>query len=185
MTMHERDVSVGSAFGEPARHQSPCDVCERIAQCRAGTHPGLIAELDTGYAVLGDSQQFRGYSVLLCKAPATELHELDPSTRMRFLEEMSQLAAAVGRSVGAFKLNYECLGNQVHHLHFHVFPRHKSEVGRTQPVWGQMHAEGSPEALACRFDAARDGALRERIRAELRAELRAGLRAEHGAGSQD
>ena len=69
-----------------AAHQEPCEICERLAQCRAGTHPGLIAELDTGYAVLGDSQQFRGYCLLLAKAPVTELDELAPTERLRLLE---------------------------------------------------------------------------------------------------
>ena len=60
-----------------ADHQSECPICTQIEQCRAGSHPGLIAELDTGFAVLGPSQYWRGYSLLLCKTPATELYELD------------------------------------------------------------------------------------------------------------
>lgn len=152
-----------------ATHQSPCEICDRLAQCRAGTHAGLIAELDTGYAVLGDSQQFEGYCVLLCKTPATELDELPRSTRLRFLAEMAQLAEAVRRVTQCHKLNYEALGNLVHHLHFHVFPRRLSDADPKAPVWGQMHASGSPEAARCRLDPARHAGLIARIRAELAA----------------
>jgi diadenosine tetraphosphate (Ap4A) HIT family hydrolase len=156
-----------------ATHQPNCEICQRIAQCEAGTHAGLIAELDTGWAVLGDSQQFRGYSVLLCKTPATELHELPRGTRLRYLEEMAQLAEAVAKATGAHKLNYECLGNMVHHLHFHVFPRQASESQPKLPVWVQMHQAGSKEALASALEPARDGQLIASIRDALH-KVRAG-----------
>lgn len=158
-----------------ATHQHPCEICERIAQCKAGTHPGFIAELDTGFAVLGDSQQFRGYSVLLCKTPATELHELELATRTRYLQEMAQLAEAVAKAVSAHKMNYECLGNMVHHLHFHVFPRQASQASQASeaqpllPVWVQMHKAGSSDALACKLDASRDAPLIASVREELAA----------------
>ncbi len=150
-----------------ATHQPNCEICSRLADCRQGRHPALIAELDTGYAVLGDSQQFAGYCVLLCKTPATELDELDPRTRLRFLEEMSQLAAAVRAAVKPHKLNYECLGNLVHHLHFHIFPRRLTDADPKAPVWGQMHAAGSPAARAAAFDPRAHADLLESIRREL------------------
>ena len=121
-----------------AKHQDNCEICRKVGEAREGRHAGLIAELDTGYAVLGDSQFFEGYSLLLCKTPATELHELPRATRLRYLEEMSQLAEAVALATGCDKLNYECLGNQVHHLHFHVFPRRGTDPDPKAPVWGQM-----------------------------------------------
>lgn len=150
-----------------AKHQDNCEICRRIAECREGRHPGFIAELDTGYAVLGDSQQFRGYSLLLCKHPATELAELDATFRLRFLEEMAQLAEAVGHACSPDKLNYEALGNQVHHLHWHVFPRRASDADPKAPVWGQMHAAGSPAAERVKLDPARDSDLLARVRTEL------------------
>ncbi len=148
-----------------AVHQDPCEICGRITEARAGRHAGLIAELDTGYAVLGDSQFFRGYSVLLCKSPATELHELPLTTRLRYLEEMSQLAEAVSRVTGCHKVNYECLGNQVHHLHFHVFPRRETDPAPKMPVWGQMPQGQAAESY--KLDPVRDGAMIRDLRREL------------------
>lgn len=148
-----------------ATHQDNCEICRRIGEAREGRHVGLIAELDTGYAVLGDSQFFRGYSVLLSKTPVTELHELPRATRVRYLEEMSQLAQAVGRVTACHKLNYECLGNQVHHLHFHVFPRRETDPDPRMPVWGQMPQ--GPAAETYKLDPARDGAMIEDLRREL------------------
>jgi|GEM_PF-222169 len=156
-----------------AQHQDNCEICRRVAECREGRHPGLIAELDTGYAVLGDSQQFRGYSLLLCKTPATELDELPAAMRVRFLEEMSQLAEAVRRVVTPHKLNYEALGNMVHHLHWHVFPRQLTDADPKSPVWGQMHAAGSAAAEQAKFNPQRDRELLLSLRAALM-EVRAG-----------
>lgn len=166
-----------------ASHQDNCEICRRLEECRSGRHAGLIAELDTGFAVLGDSQQFLGYAVLLCKTPATELGELPRAVRLRYLEEMSQLAEAVRRATSPHKLNYECLGNQVHHLHFHVFPRRLSDADAKAPVWGQMHAAGSAEARACALDPAAHGGLLRRLRAAL-AEVRAEESAVAGGSTQ-
>ncbi|XVJ58741.1 MAG: HIT family protein [Tepidisphaera sp.] len=149
-----------------AKHQDNCEICKRIGEAREGRHAGLIAELDTGYAVLGDSQFFRGYSVLLCKTPATELFELPRETRARYLEEVSQLAEAVAKATGCHKINYECLGNQVHHLHFHVFPRRETDPQPLMPVWGQMPAGSDAEKY--KFEPSRDGAMKESIAKELR-----------------
>ncbi|MGH7245070.1 MAG: HIT family protein [Phycisphaerales bacterium] len=150
-----------------AGHQQECEICNRVAECRAGTHPGLIAELDTGFAVLGDSQFFRGYTLYLSKTPATELHQLARAARVRFIEEMTQVAEAVHNAFRPHKLNCESLGNVVHHIHWHIFPRRKTDPDVLAPVWGQMPKEGTPEYNATKFDHARDFELIESIRAEL------------------
>ena len=155
-----------------ATHQDTCGICEQIGRCRDGTHPGLIAEMHTGFAVMGSSQFFEGYCLLLCKAPATELHELPAEVRLAYLVEMSQLAEAVAKVVRPHKLNYECLGNMVHHLHFHVFPRRLSDPKPSDPVWGQMPQGAEAEKFA--YDPARHGPLREEIRRALET-IRAGV----------
>ncbi|MBV9868270.1 MAG: HIT family protein [Abitibacteriaceae bacterium] len=148
-----------------AIHQENCEICERIAQCKAGEHPGFILEMETGYAVLGDSQFFRGYSLLLCKTPATELDELTPEIRLKYLEEMALLAEAVRKVVQPHKLNYECLGNMVHHLHWHIFPRYSDDEQREKPVWA--HDKAARRESQYNLDPARDAPLMAAIRDEL------------------
>ncbi len=150
-----------------AVHQNPCSFCDRIARCAAGTYPALIAELDTGWAILSDNQFWPGYSLLIAKEPVTELHELAPAARARLLGEMAQLAEAVHRVVRPHKLNYEALGNIVHHLHWHVFPRRADETDPKAPVWAQMPAGDA--AAASKFDPAKHDAMRRAIAAELAA----------------
>jgi diadenosine tetraphosphate (Ap4A) HIT family hydrolase len=148
-----------------AEHQADCEICRRIERLRAGEDPALIAELEAGIAVVGPSQYVRGYCLLLCKTPATELDELPPSVRARYLDEMARLAAAVRAVVEPHKLNYECLGNQVHHLHWHIFPRTLEEPHPEQPVWTCMPAPEDAPRYA--FDPERDAPLRDAIRAAL------------------
>ena len=153
-----------------AKHPEPCEICERIVQIERGQHPGFIAELPSGYAVLGDSQFFRGYCLLLCRQPVADLEELDAPFRAQFLTDMAKLSAAVAGVVNPHKMNLESLGNMVPHLHWHVFPRQLSEAEPTKPVWLTMPAGAESEPYA--LDAERD--------AELIAELRRALNAASG-----
>ncbi len=112
-----------------------CSICQRIKLIKQGKNPYLIKELTTGYAVLSDYQFFPGYCLLLCKLHKTELHQLDKKFKLKFLDEMSLLAEAVYKTFKPDKLNYELLGNQDKHLHWHIFPRYKKEKNFNQPIW--------------------------------------------------
>lgn len=107
---------------------------ERIDLIKAGKNPYFIAELQTGYVVIGDHQKFRGYTLFLSKSVATELHQLDESTKINFLNEMSLVAECVYKAFKPDKLNYELLGNGDPHLHWHIFPRYNND-GTKGPVW--------------------------------------------------
>lgn len=112
-----------------------CLVCTRIKMIQDGTNKHFVAELDTGYVVLGDHQYFEGYTLFLCKEHKNELHELDSAYRQKFLYEMSQVSEAVYRAIKPDKLNYELLGNGIAHMHWHIFPRRVTEPHYKQPVW--------------------------------------------------
>ena len=148
-----------------AQHPENCEICTRLRDCENGTHPGLIAELETGWAVLGDSQYFRGYSLLLCKHPVPDLEELPRAVRLKFLEEMALLSEAVSRTVQPHKMNVESLGNMVPHLHWHLFPRQLSEPEPLKPVWLVMPS--SEEAAPYALDAERDKELITSVRGHL------------------
>ena len=117
-----------------------CFICERIGMIQKGTNPYFVKELETGYVVIGDHQHFKGYTLFLFKEHVTELHLIDRSTKMKFLEEMSIVAQAVQNAFGAEKMNYEMLGNGEAHMHWHLFPRRKNDLGEygnngKGPVW--------------------------------------------------
>jgi diadenosine tetraphosphate (Ap4A) HIT family hydrolase len=112
-----------------------CTICQRIALIHAGRHPGFVTELDASYVVLGDFHLWRGYTLVLSKQCLPELHDLLADRRARFLSEMALVAEAVWETFRPVKLNYEMLGNQVPHMHWHIFPRYADDPERSRPVW--------------------------------------------------
>jgi diadenosine tetraphosphate (Ap4A) HIT family hydrolase len=113
---------------------SDCEICRRI-EGMTPENPYLVAELDTGYAVLADNQHIAGYTIFVSKTCAPELHDLSPAVRSRFLEEMALVSEAAFRAFAPRKLNYELLGNSVAHLHWHIFPRYEDDPNPEWPVW--------------------------------------------------
>ena len=105
-----------------------CLICDRINMIKQGTNKYFVAELETGYVVLGDNQHFLGYTLFLCKQHATELYNLEHSFMMKYLEEMALVAQAVQNTFGAKKMNYELLGNGDYHSHWHLFPRNDGDL---------------------------------------------------------
>lgn len=97
-------------------------------------NPYLVAELETGYVVIGDHQLFKGYTLFLCKQHKTELHFLEEDFKNKFLSEMSKVSEAVYNTFSPDKLNYELLGNGDSHMHWHIFPRRESDEVQG-PVW--------------------------------------------------
>ncbi len=114
---------------------SICIICDRISKINNKTNSYFVAELKTGYVVLGDYQFFKGYALFLSKEHASELHELSPAIRKQFLWEMSVVAEAVFRAFNPEKLNYELLGNTDKHMHWHIFPRYKDDSMPNRTVW--------------------------------------------------
>jgi diadenosine tetraphosphate (Ap4A) HIT family hydrolase len=112
-----------------------CIVCNRISKILNNKNPYFVAELETGYVVMGDFQYFNGYTLLLCKQHKTELHQLDTNYKSKFLKEMSEVAEAVNIAFRPTKLNYELLGNTHSHMHWHIFPRYDNDLNPNMPIW--------------------------------------------------
>lgn len=117
-----------------------CLICQRIELIKDGVNPYFVKELDTGYVVIGDHQYFEGYTLFLAKEHVSELHHMESSLKLRFLEEMSLVQEAVAKAFKAEKMNVELLGNGDAHVHWHIFPRRTGDMkghglnGRG-PVW--------------------------------------------------
>ncbi len=126
-------------------------------------NPYFVADLESGYAVLGDNQYVPGYTLFISKTCVPELHELAPERRSRFLDEMATVAEAVFRAFEPRKLNYELLGNSVAHLHWHLIPRYADDPKPEWPIWSNEEflsaprvTEIAPEVLAERRQRLRD-----------------------------
>lgn len=125
-----------------------CSICARLEAVRDERHPRFIAELETGVVCLGDHQLYPGYCLFLSKEHARELPDLSDERCRLFLWEMSRLAQSILYVCRPRKLNYEMLGNQDAHLHWHLFPRYPDDPSPLSPVWGDVnkHLQAQPPA---------------------------------------
>jgi diadenosine tetraphosphate (Ap4A) HIT family hydrolase len=55
------------------------------------------------------------------------------------MEEVSRIAKILAQVYQAKKINYELLGNQLPHIHWHVIPRLATDPAPLEPVWRVPH----------------------------------------------
>jgi diadenosine tetraphosphate (Ap4A) HIT family hydrolase len=112
-----------------------CPLCQKLDLLDRLPPDGVVWRFPHSVVLLGPWQFYRGYCVLVARTHARELIELADAERRAYLEEMCLLAAAIDACFRPHKLNYELLGNQVPHLHWHLFPRSKDDPEALKPVW--------------------------------------------------
>jgi diadenosine tetraphosphate (Ap4A) HIT family hydrolase len=71
---------------------------DRVGSVEAGTNPMVITKLESGYAVMGDTQFLPGYCVLLASPQVEQLSDLELESRTAFLRDMSLLGG--GHRIG-------------------------------------------------------------------------------------
>jgi diadenosine tetraphosphate (Ap4A) HIT family hydrolase len=121
-----------------------CPLCRKLADLPAAE---VVWSFPHSVALLGPWQFYDGYCVLVSRRHAGELSQLEDGVRRAYLDEMCTLARAIEHSFHPAKLNYELLGNQVPHLHWHLFPRFAGDPDALRPVWLALdRAEHDPEA---------------------------------------
>lgn len=137
---------------------NPCPLCEVV---RA---PGavFIAELEHSVAILGENQGLPGWTVVVLKAHREQLHELAIAQQAAIFGEVARVARAVAAAVRPRRINYECLGNVVPHVHWHIIPRAADDPTPSATVWGWP---------AERLLGGMDGAGRSRVIAGIREAL--------------
>jgi diadenosine tetraphosphate (Ap4A) HIT family hydrolase len=98
-----------------------------VSAARAGSNPRVIARLFSGWAVFGERQFVRGYSLLLPDPVVPNLNALGAHERGAFLTDMARLGDALLKVTGALRINYAMFGNAEPALHAHVIPRYLDE----------------------------------------------------------
>jgi diadenosine tetraphosphate (Ap4A) HIT family hydrolase len=99
----------------------------------------FIADLDLSKIYLHEDQFFPGWTVVVFKRHATELFHLAPTERILLMEEVNRIANILAQVYEAKKINYELLGNQLPHIHWHVIPRLAGDSAPLEPVWRVQH----------------------------------------------
>ena len=109
----------------------------------------VVARLPHSVVVLGTWQYYHGYCLVIARRHATELSRLSDAERRGYLDEMCLVARTIEECFRPHKMNYELLGNQVPHLHWHLFPRPAGDPDALRPVWLALdRAERDPAERA-------------------------------------
>jgi diadenosine tetraphosphate (Ap4A) HIT family hydrolase len=112
-----------------------CVMCTRVA----GEGPLFIADLPTSRVYFNEDQFFPGWVFVVLKRHAVELYELTASERAAQVEDVARVARALASVYQPVKMNYELLGNQVPHIHWHLVPRLADDPEPRGPVWRVTH----------------------------------------------
>jgi len=107
-----------------------CDYCQVINGAKE--RPGGIIYQNPYIIVFLGSQHHKGHTAVVLRKHKTDLLELSKPEREYFFDFMLEIAKAVKRAMKPDKLNYALLGNWIHHLHWHIYPRYK-----TDKDWGE------------------------------------------------
>lgn len=136
-----------------------CPLCRRLADEH---DPERIADLAEGVVFLGENQGCPGWCVLVLRAHVEHMADLEIDRQSRIFADVARVASAIRAVVGPVRLNYECLGNVVAHVHWHVIPRHPDDPTPTAPVWNWP-----PDRLLGTLDAPGRSRLARRLREAL------------------
>lgn len=133
----------------------PCPACARVARARRANDPFFLADLRESVAVLHKHQPYvqpadgsvaGGWCTLWLKDHQEHLALLPLERQRRLAEDVAEAAGAMHIALGPLgmrRINYECLGNVVAHVHWHLIPRYERpidpEPGAT--VWVRGPAE--------------------------------------------
>lgn len=124
----------------------PCVFCHKLARLDDLPDSETVWQFPHSVALLGPWQHYQGYCILVSRRHATEFSQLSFAERHAYFEEMCALARAIETVFQPRKMNYELLGNQVAHLHWHLFPRRSDDPDMLKPVWLALDRAEQDEA---------------------------------------
>ena len=113
---------------------TPGPISNRVQRILNENDPELIAEMPSGYAILGKYQpdEINGCCMLLPRLGESGVvvsspNDLDERSRAQFFADLTLLGDAIIEVTGCERINYLVLCNQVPELHGHCVPRFATE----------------------------------------------------------
>ena len=112
-----------------------CPLCTAVALTHDQDQYGVtLVRTATSLIRLSRNQRARGYCVVVAAKHVVEPFELPAAAARSFFDDVLATASAVHRSCAPIKVNYEILGNEIPHLHCHVFPRYLDDGAPVGPL---------------------------------------------------
>lgn len=84
-----------------------------------------VCRLEVSTVFLNNEQEYPGRCFVVLNEHKTELFQLSPALRAKYLDEVAAVAQALHRLFAPDKINYAVYGDIDSHLHFHVVPKHR------------------------------------------------------------
>lgn len=153
---------------------------DRIGAALRGENPTILTRMQSGFAVIGDSQFLPGYCLLLGVPKVRDLTDLPLPARLEFLRDMSLLGEAITLVCQPRRINYEIFGNTDPFLHAHVLPRYAWEPAELFVGPASRYPAEQRNAPQHQFSEMTHGQLRSRLATTLH-----GLMLQAGASVTD
>jgi diadenosine tetraphosphate (Ap4A) HIT family hydrolase len=145
---------------------STCPACLRLERARQGDDPFFLAALRESVVLLHKHQRYPGWCSLWLSDHAEHLALLPRERQDRLWADVADVARALHAALDLpdqpVRINYENLGNVVHHIHWHLIPRRPSDPDPRATIWVRPSAE---------TDCGCDDTLRDALVTRLRATL--------------
>lgn len=90
-----------------------------------------------------EDAHYPGFCRVILNAHVREMTDLTSSDRLRLMETVFTVEAAVRDVVRPDKINLASLGNVVPHLHWHVIPRWADDRHFPDAIWAAPRREGA------------------------------------------
>ncbi len=120
-----------------------CDLCNTIEKWKAEKLSTLVYEFKNSILVVGEHQYFKGYSVLISKHHAREIHDLAPQIQTEMFSELISATTAIFKAFKPWKMNHASYGNQSPHVHWHIIPRYESDPDKLKQPWHNSNLFGN------------------------------------------
>jgi diadenosine tetraphosphate (Ap4A) HIT family hydrolase len=105
------------------RSGADCPMCAD-GHLPVNEHGDLIAELPGSYARLCRNQTHAGYSVVIAKRHAVEVHDLTSEELHAFWADVAALGRTITNLFEPVKLDNLVMGHLCPHVHCHVYPQY-------------------------------------------------------------
>lgn len=90
-----------------------------------------------------EDAHYPGFCRVILNQHVKEMTDLQSSDRLRLMETVFTVEAAVREVVRPDKINLASLGNVVPHMHWHVIPRWLDDVNFPDAIWATPRREGN------------------------------------------
>lgn len=112
-----------------------CPLCAAVALTHDQDQYGVTLARSTSSLVrLSRNQRARGYCVVVAARHVVEPFDLPSAEARAFFDDVLATGSAIQSSCAPVKVNYEILGNEIPHLHCHVFPRYRDDGAPPGPL---------------------------------------------------